>query len=183
LSSKNRGYRNALRAKFPIFKGISTAMVAGSLTVLTISAPIPAVAADSVGLDPQVYIEEGLDLSLPKVTDGRATRDIWMSGCNALYAAVTPLGFGWSGEYRWLNCSYWGATATAKKYYSWHVSPNSSSQACAQGFGFRSGALPYWGSLSCGDSGSQAIDWGQVAAYPKIKVMSLSGLIVPIYWN
>lgn len=137
--------------------------------------------ADNVPVLPDgVFVEEGVDLNQPHVDAPSRSRSA--TSCNVLYSAATPLGFSFSGEYRWIACSYWGYNSTAKKNYQWYVSPQSSSMACAQGMGFRSGA-PYWASLGCGESGAKALDWGMVIAYPKIKVMSLSGLIVPIYWN
>ena len=140
-------------------------------------------ASINIEVPPGVYVEQDVDLSLPHVDAGKLKRNIDMTACNNLYAAATPIGFAWSGEYRWLACSYWGYNAVAKKHYNWYVSPHSSSLACAQGFGYRSGSLPYWDSIGCGAGGSKALDWGMVIAYPKLKVKSISGLIVPIYWN
>ena len=155
-----------------------------ALTLLTLSTAAGmnnAAFADSAPAVPEgVFVEEDVDLTQPHVDAPSRSRSA--TSCNVLYSAITPLGFSFSGEFRWLACSYWGYKKKKKKNYQWYVSPQSSSMACAQGMGFRSGA-PYWASLGCGESGAKALDWGMVIAYPKIKVMSLSGLIVPIYWN
>jgi hypothetical protein len=123
-----------------------------------------------------------VDLNGPHMSsdDSNSTKDL--GPCSYLISAVTPLGFGWSGEYRWFACSYWGTNSKATKNYQWYVSPGSSSIACAQGYGFKAELVPIWVHLTCGDSGATQVSWGQVAAYPKMKFQSLSGLIVPLYW-
>ncbi len=142
----------------------------------------PATAEEKPTSPQEPTVIGNVDLNGPHVnSDGsKSTKDL--GPCSYLISAVTPLGFGWSGEYRWFACSYWGTNSKATKNYQWYVSPGSSSLACAQGYGFRADQVPIWVRLTCGDSGATQVAWGQVAAYPKMKFQSLSGLIVPLYW-
>jgi len=123
-----------------------------------------------------------VDLSLPHVLSSDLEGARSVTPCENLLSAVAPPFFVWSGEFRWISCSYWGATNTATKNYRWYVSPQSSALACAQGLGYVSNRYATWHYLGCGDSGEAEVIWGNVAAYPKMKFKSLSGLMAPLYW-
>lgn len=139
--------------------------------------------ADEKPAAPKTPIFVGnVDATVPHLSSDEVGQARVLGPCSYLLAGYAPLGFGWSTEFRWFACSYWGANASATKNYQWYVSPNSSSLACAQGYGFRSDHTPIWVYLSCGDSGATQVSWGEVAAYPKMKFKSLSGLVVPLYW-
>jgi hypothetical protein len=158
----------------------ATALVAAASLTLAISAPV---LADEKPVSPKAPVFVGnVDASSPHVSSDDSTSARDLGPCSYLLSAVTPLGLGWSGEFRWFACSYWGANAKATKNYQWYVSPETHSLACAQGYGFKADHTPVWVYLSCGDSGATQVSWGQVAAYPKMKFQSLSGLLVPLYW-
>ena len=159
--------------------------IAASVTALAglmLASSNPVMAADKPPAPKGPVIVGDVDLSAPHVSSDKSMQVKSASPCSNLLSGFAPLGFGWSGEFRWLACSYWGTTSTATKNYQWYVSSNSSSLACAQGYGFRADHSPTWVYLSCGDSGATQVSWGEVAAYPKMKFKSLSGLIVPLYW-
>jgi hypothetical protein len=71
-----------------------------------------------------------VDSTVPHLSSDDVGQARGLGPCSYLLAGITPVGFGWSGEFRWFACSY----------------------------------------------------WGEVAAYPKMKFKSLSGLVVPLYW-
>ena len=159
----------------------SLAALISSLS-LSVGATLPAHADDKSGSSNAPVLIGNVDPNSPHVSSDATTTNKDLGPCSYLLAGITPLGFSWSGEFRWFACSYWGANAKATKNYQWYVSPGSSSLACAQGYGFKADHTPVWVYLGCGDSGATQVSWGQVAAYPKMKFQSLSGLIVPLYW-
>jgi hypothetical protein len=147
-----------------------------------VGASLPANADDKSGSSKTPVFIGNVDPRSPHVSSDATTTTKDLGPCSYLLAGVAPFGFSWSGEFRWFACSYWGANAKATKNYQWYVSPNSNSLACAQGYGFKADHTPVWVYLSCGDSGATEVSWGNVAAYPKMKFQSLSGLVVPLYW-
>jgi hypothetical protein len=130
-----------------------------------------------------VYIEADVNVKDPRVSSDENGKEKFFNPCNNWMVAVAPPGFVWSGEFRWLACSFWGANDIARKTYQWNVSLQSSSMACAQAYGFKTDRTPFWAGIGCGYGGGAQVLWGEVAAYPKMKFKSLSGLAVPIYWN
>ena len=149
---------------------------------LGVGGSLPANADDKSGSSITPVFIGSVDPKSPHVSSDASVATKDLGPCSYLLAGITPVGFGWSGEYRWFACSYWGANAKATKNYQWYVSPGSSSLACAQGYGFKADHTPVWSYLGCGDSGATQVSWGNVAAYPKMKFQSLSGLVVPLYW-
>jgi hypothetical protein len=164
------------------FQLLKVAAVVAAAVGTIIAVGNPAQADEKPGTSKTPALVGNVDVNGPHITSDDVGLAKGLGPCSSLISAVAPLGFGWSGEFRWIACSYWGANATATKNYQWYVSPNSSSMACAQGYGFRPDHSPVWAYLSCGDSGATQVSWGSVAAYPKMKFKSLSGLIVPLYW-
>lgn len=158
----------------------ATAIVAFGFAT-TFSATANAAPKPSVPSGASIFGE--VDLTLPHAEAGNSLATKGATPCSNTYSAVTPLGFGWSGEYRWLACSYWGYSDTARKVYQWYVSPQSSGQVCSQAYGFRTDRTPFWTSSGCGEYAVASVLWGNVVAYPKMKFESLSGAAVPIYWN
>lgn len=173
-------------------KPVTVRLVAGQL--VRVAATITVAAGLIVGVGNPANADEkpaapktptfigNVDATVPHLSSDDVGQARVLGPCSYLLAGITPVGFGWSGEFRWFACSYWGANAAATKNYQWYVSPESSSMACAQGYGFRPDHSPVWVYLSCGDSGATQVSWGQVAAYPKMKFKSLSGIVVPLYW-
>lgn len=160
----------------------TAAILVSTFAVISLTAG-PAPAREKPSGPNGVFVEADVNLGDPVVVSDENGNGRFFNPCNNLILSVTPLGFGWSGEFRWFACSFWGATDTARKTYQWLVSPLSSSMACAQVYGFKTDRTPFWAGIGCGSSGSAQALWGKVAAYPKMKFMSLSGLAVPIYWN
>lgn len=130
-----------------------------------------------------VFIESDVDVKDPRMSSDESGKEKFFNPCNNLMVAVAPPGFFWSGEFRWLACSFCGANDVARKTYQWNVSFQSNSMACAQAYGFKTDRTPFWAGIGCGSSGGAQLLWGEVVAYPKMKFKSLSGLAVPIYWN
>jgi hypothetical protein len=161
------------------------AAIMAAVAILSISissTSAPAHAASKPGIPPGITVVGDVDLTLPHVLSTEPLGDRSVTPCENLLSAAAPPLFLWSGEFRWISCSFWGATNSTTKNYRWYVSPQSNSQACAQGLGFIGNKYATWHYMGCGDSGATAVLWGNVAAYPKMKFQSLSGLVVPLYW-
>ena len=180
MNKKNKRQTLA-QGSIPV-KALKIATSMAALTLLLASGISPATADEKPNAPKNPIFIGNVDVNSPHITSDNATQTKDLGPCSYLISAMTPLGFGWSGEFRWFAFSYWGVNASATKNYQWYVSPGSSSMACAQGYGFKPDHTPIWVYLSCGDSGATQVSWGQVAAYPKMKFKSLSGLIVPLYW-
>ena len=160
----------------------TAAILATALTLFSLASG-PASAKEKPSDSNGVFIESDVDVKAPRVSSDESGKEKFFNPCNNLMVAVAPPGFFWSGEFRWLACSFWGANDVARKTYQWNVSFQSNSMACAQAYGFKTDRTPFWAGIGCGSSGGASLLWGEVVAYPKMKFKSLSGLAVPIYWN
>lgn len=174
--------RQSLTDRIFLGKIVQFAASLAAAVALTVGGGNPAT-ADEKPVAPKTPTFVGnVDATVPHISSEDLGQARDLGPCSYLLAGIAPLGLGWSTEFRWIACSFWGANAAATKNYQWYVSPGSSSMACAQGYGFRPDHSPFWAYLSCGDSGATQVPWGSVAAYPKMKFKSLSGLVVPLYW-
>lgn len=152
--------------------GLVLAAVAGSPAVAASGSPTNPV-------NPNAVMQSDVVPTDPVVSSsGGLTR----AACGP-FAAYGPIGGAWSQEYKWVNCSFVGATATAKKGYTWSRVPASESEACTQGLGYKSSG-PYWGATGCGQSGGGSLSWGNVWGVPKFKVKSITVVFgVPVSWT
>lgn len=129
-------------------------------------------------LPEDVRVGADVDLSDP-IVPSTASADVQTAACGP-YAGWAPP-YSWA-EYQWIDCSYWGTTPDAQKFYDWEVPYFSEGSACSSGKGFHDGE-PYWESLGCGKGGSRVLDWGQIAAIPRYKTTSVTvPLGTPTYW-
>ncbi|GAA2926183.1 hypothetical protein GCM10010458_05120 [Microbacterium luteolum] len=104
-----------------------------------------------------------------------------LAGCS-WYSWVAP---GTGTWYTSVNgCSFIGLNAATQVGYSWTVDSNSSGSACLNGRGYQyltwpggGGYSELWGGIGCGsggDSGGDALPWGNVASTKRIKMISYS---------
>ncbi len=62
-----------------------------------------------------IYIEADVNAKDPRVSSDESGKDKFFTPCNNLMVAVAPPGFFWSGEFRWLACSFWGEVVAYPK--------------------------------------------------------------------
>lgn len=97
-------------------------------------------------------------------------------------AAYAPPGGAWGVPSR-ASVAYFGSPGYYK-YYSWQVQGNYPTLVAAQGLGFDARGHAQWYNVGVSYSGSSgSVPWGNILAYPQIRVRSGSGNGVIVTWG
>lgn len=166
-------------------------MLAGSSEAAMAASALPGVDLDQVYITPDARLSgevflldnEGNETPVSIGDDGTVKTSPEPRGC-AWYNMAIPVGGGWYTSVD--GCSLIGTTNGAQHTYEFAVDPNSHSNACVTGRGYKKVGTswqPQYQGIGCGSSGAGTVTIGNVATVGKVQAQSIGSTGSAIKWK